>query len=90
MLQSNALLPNTDHKASLQTSRDNHLIIFIYKALLLKLPKHLICSHMFILMFGRSGFRYAALLKWNELQTAFKLESFTPLGDFEALLPVFL
>ena len=35
---------------------------------------------------GRTGFNYYAPLKWNELQTALKLELFFHLGDFKYLL----
>lgn len=35
---------------------------------------------------GTTSFRYSAPFKWNGLQTALKLHSFIPFGDFKALL----
>ena len=84
----------------LPSRRNSHLMIFIYKVLLLKFPAYLISSLLvrrsgncltFIIphvrtSVGRAGFRCYAPFKCNAQQTGLKLQSHSPLGDRKALL----
>lgn len=67
---------------SLQSKRNNLLMLFIYKALLLKLPNYLTS----LLSTKSSNYSTRSSNYWTGFKLPLKLESYTSLGDFKALL----
>lgn len=90
-------------QTSLQSRRNNHLMIFICKTLLLKPPNYLIsllplkshnCSTPSSNCFtsdtpnvSRATFTYCAPFRGSELHTSLTLQSYIPLKDVKTLLP---